>query len=153
MRNPLHRQSAQAQHPAVPKAWTCFFYSGLSILSTFFCAWNTWTSSGFSLSCWKQLPHFILALSTLNMALHCMGGSLVHDLPSVFLQHSLVPWESSWTQRRNLSNSSRDRCASFSFRWWIQQVVAEGPESSSDGKALVLQIFLWLSFQMMNAVK
>lgn len=83
--------------------------ASLSILSIFLCAWNTWTSSGFSLSCWKRLPRFILALSTLNVALHCMGGSLVHDLPSVFLQHLLVPWESSWTQRRNLSNSSRDR--------------------------------------------
>lgn len=44
-------------------------------------------------------------------------------------------------------------CASLSFRWWIWQVVAEGPESSSDGEALVLQLFLWLSFQMLDAVK
>ena len=94
----LNRQSVQAQHPCCPQSpdlvlLFCLLVS-LFILNTFFCAWSTWTSSDFSSSRWKWLRPFILALNTLNMALHCMGGSLVHDLPSVFLQQSLLPWES-----------------------------------------------------------
>lgn len=63
--------STDSQHPLLsPKPGLgSSVPASLSILST----WSTWTSSGFSLSCWKQLPSFILALSTLNVCIAVHG--------------------------------------------------------------------------------